>query len=357
MKTTYTLLLVAAGILTTLAGTSAPNPLYLIRSNLNMVAADGSTTLLDGDLTQYDPGYSDSLDALDARKMTNPGENIGMSRDGQVLSVERRQTIINTDTIFYKIWNLRAVRSYQLQFVATNLYQPGLLAFVKDAYLNINTPVDLEDTTVLDFNIDANPASYATNRFTLIFMTPVGGTLPLSLLSMKAVEIDNSVTVQWQTGVESSVKYYTVQRSTDDRNFTTIGEAGIKNMPSNTYSFTDDNPKTGYNYYRIAITSLDGAVSYSDIALVYTGSSNRILKIYPNPVNGNIIHLQLPNQPAGTYTARLINTQGRVVLTRQIQHAAAATENIEVNISLPRGIYHLELTDPGGFKNTISLYY
>ncbi len=357
MKTTCTLLLAAACFLTLLTASAAPNALYLIRSNLNQVETNGSVTLLDGDLTQYDPSFSNSLDGLDARKMSNPGENIGMSRDGVVLAVERRTTISNTDTIFYKIWNLSAVKNYQLQFVATNLFEPGLIAFVQDDYLNTKTPVSLEDTTLLDFNIDSNPASYATNRFTLIFMTQVGGTLPLTVASFKAFEQNSSVMVQWQTGVESSVKYYTVERSTDSRNFTTIGGAAIKNMASNTYSFSDATPATGYNYYRLAITGTDGQITYSNTANVFIGKGNRIMKVYPNPVTGNLIHLQMYSQPAGIYRARLINAQGKVVLTKQIQHTTDGIENIEINNYIPPGIYQLEITDPAGIKNTTGLYY
>ncbi len=357
MKITYIILLATACSLTSLATSAAPNTLYLIRSNLNFVGSDGSVTLLDGDLTQYDPSYSDGLDGLDARKMTNPGENIGMSRDGAVLSVERRKTIINTDTIFYKIWNLNSARSYQLQLVPTNLYQPGLIAFVKDAYLNTKTPVDLDDTTLLDFNINADAASYATNRFTLIFMTPAGGTLPLTISSFRAFEQNSSVMVQWQTGAENSVKYYTIERSADSRNFTAIGEAAVKNSASNLYNFSDASPATGYNYYRVAVAGIDGTTKYSDVATVFIGKGYGIMKVYPNPINGNLIHLQLYNQPAGLYNARLVNTQGRVVLTKQIQHVADGTESIEVNSYIPHGIYQLEITDPGGKRNTVSLYY
>jgi hypothetical protein len=98
----------------------SPTGTVLIRSDLYIAAPDGTTTLVDGDLTQYDPTFSNNVDGMDARKMSNFSENIGMIRGTTTLVIERRHTIENNDTIFYKIWNLSQTRKYQLQFDPAN---------------------------------------------------------------------------------------------------------------------------------------------------------------------------------------------------------------------------------------------
>src|SRR5664279_1839868 len=107
----------------------------IIRSNLYHVETDGTTNLLDGDLTQYDASYSNAVDGMDARKMSNFSENIGMLRGTSTLVIERRHTIDNADTIFYKMWNIRHEETYQLEFIASNLDHPGLLGYLEDSYL------------------------------------------------------------------------------------------------------------------------------------------------------------------------------------------------------------------------------
>ena len=118
---------------------ATPNLLYKnspsveqIRTNLYVVAADASTILLDGDLTQYDPSYTNLIDGMDARKMSNFSENIGMIRQATTLVIERRHTIDFTDTIFYKLWNTQQ-RLYQLEFITSNLNHPGLPGFFRTA--------------------------------------------------------------------------------------------------------------------------------------------------------------------------------------------------------------------------------
>jgi len=98
MKKSSTLLI--AVLLACFNAFSSPaGTITLITSNLNIVNANGTTTLADGDLTQYDTSFSNNIDALDARKMSNPGENIGMMRGTGVFAIERRHTIQNADTI------------------------------------------------------------------------------------------------------------------------------------------------------------------------------------------------------------------------------------------------------------------
>jgi hypothetical protein len=168
----------------------------MIRSNLYVVNADGSTTLYDGDYTGYADTYSNNVDAMDGMKMTNFTENLGMARDNVVLSIERRHTIGLTDTIFYKMWQMKQ-RNYQLQFIAGNLNHPGLSGFLEDKYLNSRTPIDLNGTTISNFTISADAASAAFNRFRLVFTTEARlfAALPITFTSVKAYQQNNNIAI------------------------------------------------------------------------------------------------------------------------------------------------------------------
>jgi Secretion system C-terminal sorting domain len=360
MKKTVTLLLIAFSLLQKGFGNPAPPPVVseYIRSLLNVVAANGTTTLLDGDLTQYNNAYSDTVDGFDARKISNPGENIGMLRNGVVLSIERRQVIQTTDTIFYETWNLNPARNYQLEFITVNLNHPGLVAYLVDSYLGTSTPVALNDTTLVNFNINSDPASYNIRRFTLVYLTPSYGTLPLTFTAVKAYQVNETVKVDWQTSNENNLQGYTVERSVDGSNFTSLGSVPAGNLPDNDYTFTDPSPSNGYNYYRIKSITIDGRVAYSDIMKVYMGSGAAVMKVFPNPISGNVINLQMINEPADLYQVRVMNTFGQVIISKQLQYSGGnSTQTFTLPGNLSHGVYEMEITGSGGTTTNISLLY
>ncbi|MEO6489860.1 MAG: hypothetical protein ABIO04_07980 [Ferruginibacter sp.] len=138
-----------------------------LRTNLNVIIS-GEPLLLDGNLVQFGHHMKDVVDDNDGLKFKNSGENIAMNRDGKLLSVERRSLIQHNDTIFYNLGLLR-VQQYEFEFIPTDLQQPGLHAWLEDNYLHTSTPVSLQDTSRISFNVINEPGSYAPDRFRLVF--------------------------------------------------------------------------------------------------------------------------------------------------------------------------------------------
>ena len=339
------------------AFSSPTGTITLITSNLYIVNANGTTTLADGDLTQYDTSFSNNIDALDARKMSNPGENIGMMRGTGVFAIERRHTIQNADTIFYKIWNL-ASSNYQLAFSPTNMAQPGLIAYLQDSYLHTNTPVSLDVPGSVNFSINADPASTDMARFRLIFATAAGGTLPLTFTGLKAWQQNTAVNINWNTATENNMKDYEVEKSTNGFDYQSIATVKANNLPVNNYSYTDAYPATGANYYRVVSTDLNGLSKYSSVVKVNIEKGFSLIRVYPNPVVNNTIQLQVVNQPAGQYQARLINSFGQLFTAQPFNHTGGSgTIAITPAQHIPNGIYQLEITGPSGAKTTISVVF
>lgn len=131
---------------------------------------DNTARIMDGTTQYFDPSFSNLVDDADARKLGNFTENLGISNGVATLSVEKRGAIAPADTIFFSISNMK-IQGYQLRFIAAKLTQPGVRAFLEDSYLHTSTPVALNDTTTVNFTVDANAGSYATNRFRLVFKT------------------------------------------------------------------------------------------------------------------------------------------------------------------------------------------
>lgn len=335
----------------------SPTSAEEIRSSLYVVGADATTTLLDGDLTQYNPAFSNAVDGMDARKMSNFSENLGMERESTTLVIERRHTIEASDTIFYKLWNVHQ-RSYQFEFVTTNLNHPGLNGYLEDTYLKTSTPVNLNGTSTISFSVNSDPASADIYRFRLVFTTAATAALPLTFTSARAYEQNNNITVDWKTENEQNIKKYEIEKSYDGKLFNYITEMNPNKALVNSYTWTDINTAAGYNYYRIQGTDLNGEITYSEVVKVFKEKTSKAISVFPNPITNNTIHLKLENQPAGIYVVRLINNNGQPVMVKQIQHSGgSSTEIIRPNQNISKGVYQLEITGPGGKKIKINLMY
>lgn len=144
----------------------APISMKMLRTNL-FVRVNDQPELLDGVLLQYG-NYNNAVDMMDAVKLNNSGENISMANGSVLLAVERRREIENSDTVFYRLGQLR-VQEYEFQFIPNEIAKPGLRAWLEDDYLKTSTPVSLTDTSYFRFTVTSQAGSYAASRFRLVF--------------------------------------------------------------------------------------------------------------------------------------------------------------------------------------------
>lgn len=362
MKNIFTLTLAITRLLfiassSPLSASSSSSEFAQFRTNLYIIASDGTNVLMDGTLTQYDTGYSNNVDGMDARKMSNPSENFGMLRNNTVLIIERRHTIQSNDSIFFKMWNMRTV-TYRLDLIAYNLNVPGRIGILQDKYLQTQTPLNLNDTSRINFSVNADPKSYASDRFMVVFSTPGFATLPLTFTSVKAFQQDNSVKIGWMTANETSIEQYDIEKSVTGNNFLKINEIKANNTAINNYQWVDEDPAEGYNYYRIRATNTDGKINYSNVVKLYFGKENQRINIYPNPASVNNLNLQMISQPPGIYEVRLMNSFGQIFMTKTIQYTGGSSiENISPGKNIPKGFYQLEIKTPAGERKVISLVF
>ncbi|MGG9972834.1 hypothetical protein ACQ33O_13680, partial [Ferruginibacter sp. SUN002] len=225
----------------------------------------------DGVTMAYSNSFSNAIDANDAVKTSNFGESMGMLRDTKLLAIERRQTITDKDSIFYKISGLRTSK-YRMEFIPTAM-STDLTAFLEDKFLSTSTPIDLTTTSHIDFDaVQTNTLTFA-DRFRIVFKA--AGTTPVSISNVNATQKSTSMQIDWKVSVENGVKQYEVERSVNGTDFTKVGvvPATTNNGGSALYSFMDVAPVAGLNYYRIKTVDLSGATKYTYIVTVTYGSS------------------------------------------------------------------------------------
>jgi hypothetical protein len=169
--------------------------------------------------------------------------------------------------------------------------------------------------------------------------------LPITLYEIRAAKKTGGIEVSWKVAAESNMVKYEVERSTDGRNFTKIGEVASQNSsPAITYSYLDVNPNNGINFYRLRLIDLDGSRKYSPIVRVDISGTNSGISIYPNPVREKQIAVQLNNLSGGTYQLAFYNTMGQIVFLQSITHdGGSVSKYITLPSGLSSGVYSVKI--------------
>jgi len=304
------------------------------------------TSIIDANVVVFDAAYSNAVDGDDAYKFSNAGENIAIQRGTALLVVEGRQPAAANDVIPFKIWNLRQ-QTYRLEFVPNNFASVPMLPLLEDNYLHTTTPISRTVPTSVNFTVSAAAASWASNRFRIIFAA--AAPLPVNFISIKAEKNSFGVSVHWRVAGQVNVKNYEVERSIDGVQFYTVGNVpAISNSSIELqYSFTDNNLSSAACFYRIKSADNDGSLKYSSILKVNATAAGKDFTVLSNPVINNTINVQFNNQPAGVYKIVLINAGGNRTMSRTIIYAGGTgNESVSVAGTVSPGVYWLQITTP-----------
>ncbi len=151
-------------------------------------------------------------------------------------------------------------------------------------------------------------AHTTSNNFTKDALTHAGVT-PTSDVFLLEVNYsftssvnNNKVLLNWSTSSEKNASNYVVQRSSNNADWENIGVVtAAGNCNINTYySFIDEEPVNGINYYRLAQNDLDGNQNHSKTITTNFRNSNNLLNVFPNPVLNGSLNISL-NKNATIY--------------------------------------------------------
>ena len=190
--------------------------------------------------------------------------------------------------------------------------------------------------------------STANWRIDDLILTVNAGPLPVTLISFKANITESQQTVlKWATASEKDNDYFVVERSKNASDFELVGKVKGKGTIDlrNDYSFTDESPLKGINYYRLKQVDLDGQYSYTRAESVIKDGDGTI-SLYPNPTT-NILKINFEDTDQ-IEDATIYDMMGRVVKT-----IIGNQDKYEV-VNLPQGKYiiQIDLLDGRSIKNS-----
>jgi len=196
---------------------------------------------------------------------------------------------------------------------------------------------------------NASGASYAGNGVGAnnAGILSMGGPLPVELLSFTGEKETNRVKLSWTTRSENNVASFLIERSSDAQQFKPLGatKATGSLYNGNSYDLYDDNPSEGMTYYRLKQIDRSSRYAYSNTLAIHF-ETEKEFSLFPNPsASGAAVYLLLP-QTSGKASIDVLDLTGKCILT---QHSLMeAGKAVELNASLPQGIYLVRLNTGGG---------
>ena len=148
--------------------------------------------------------------------------------------------------------------------------------------------------------------------------------------------------INWKTIGEKGLSFYEVEKSTDAVNFKSIGKQVANNIATVSYSEDDSSITDDNNYYRIKGINEDGTCIYSNTVKLATNNLPLKTTIYPNPLTGNILNVQLGKIVAGMYVVSIYNNLGQKVEEQAFNHEGGnGVHAINIKQAIVSGIYNI----------------
>ncbi len=188
-----------------------------------------------------------------------------------------------------------------------------------------------------------NAANLSNGYYTIIY-NPLT-LLPITLEHFSVTKLSpGAALAKWTVGRGFGRGHFDLQHSADGLQFTSIGTvaAADNNSSADNYSYTDNAPFQGINYYRLAMVDAVGNISYSPVDMLTFGETTHPVSLYPIPAK-DILHISAP----GTSEARnidLVSVIGQVLESYSVSKLDGA--NLPVS-RLPAGSYFVRIRGGG----------
>ena len=250
------------------------------------------------------------------------------------------QTSVNTDYFFklrvgFRVSNLNS-SVYENSAIGT----ATIGSIGTSSYINVADSSNNGPESAVDPNNNGNAGEPAENN-----PTPFNfSTLPVKFISINASFVDNtSAIINWVVAIPTiNSDKFEVEYSIDGKRWKTLASVPITNTNQGKYQFLHADVPPGNLYYRIKETDIDGAYTYSNIALLRSKNNSGNFITYPNPAD-NFITIYSPSNSAGQTKVILYDAVGKQITSFVM---AASSRNINTAL-LPNGAYILKVENDG----------
>jgi hypothetical protein len=214
-----------------------------------------------------------------------------------------------------------------------------------DRFTNLQYPLNWMDSLTINFNVNSDPLSFASNRF-YILMKPVA-ILPLDKIELTVSAITNKVNkLLFKVNNPNFIKQYEIQRSTTGNDFSTISiiSLNVNNQHQTDFEFLDQSFVSNTNFYRIKVLNIDGTYQYSNSIKVASKIKHFNITMPNKIISNNQITFFVESVSKGNLSYIILEESGRLLQTDHVKFQNGAQENtINIKANLPKGFYFLKL--------------
>ncbi len=182
--------------------------------------------------------------------------------------------------------------------------------------------------------------------------------VPVSILSFNASKQGRDVLVSWATAEELNITGFTVERSLDGSNFTSVGfvasngnSSATRNYQLQDRSVLADHPGKVL-YYRLKTIETTGLVKQSrTVILRGDGRGQVAVSVFPNPFVSSV-NINISNPAASAVNVFLADSKGSLVYSKK-EVMPAGTNVLDLQlVYLAPGVYYLYVQEEGASSVT-----
>ncbi|MEZ4988713.1 MAG: PQQ-dependent sugar dehydrogenase [Saprospiraceae bacterium] len=161
-------------------------------------------------------------------------------------------------------------------------------------------------------------------------------------IALEGQPVESNIVLEWGTDFTNEVAKIELHRGTDYYHFQKVAE--VLPRPDGQYTFTDDSPQLGSNFYRVKAVATNGAFSYSNLLqITYPQPSD--WKVFPNPSNRQFnFYIKEASDPV--VSVEVFNMMGQQLHTFRFEATPGQEWGREVLLDyLPAGVYSYRITN------------
>ena len=289
------------------------------------IVADGAVAILGH--------YSNAIDIQDAAKYINPSENIAWKQEGNLLSVQARNTPKVGDSLSLFFSNMSKQAAYQLQ-VKIQFLADSVHAWLLDKTTNTKIPLTNNSISVVDVQVGEDSLALQ-NRYAIVFGAVE--VLPLNVGTLVLNTTKTAIQLQCSyQGAKQVAKVY-LEASTDGRTFE-VNDSVLHFATA--YDWNKSLPQQT-TFYRAKFVFKDGNMAYTAIVTATPLNTPSSFAVYPSLVTGKSFYMQMPVS-ANEYQLTMTDMLGKIILTQKVS-AAIAKQLIRLPIQIASGTYQVQL--------------
>ena len=185
--------------------------------------------------------------------------------------------------------------------------------------------------------------------------TKKAGTLAISLNYFKGVQINKKYQLNWKVNCTSAQAKFELEKSNDAQHYTSITAITADQLRCDQpFTYTDETPLPGANYYRLKMIDVDGKIAYSNIVLLSLKTQPfELISLSPNIISKENAVLKVNAIEKTEMILAVTDFSGRRISTQTVLLTPGYNQ-FPINTSiLVTGAYQLTGYAPGQKPQTL----